>query len=163
MKQKAKFNANFAGPAMAGTLTMTVTHKDDQHLLCYGRSTAYVLLYYILKFHPYWSKYKEMAALFLVFLSPSYEMVHNFCISRVASFSRLRFFLKMDGWVRVLRPFNSISVISRRWKSDHERLCAMKRRSGSGRISPPVGFELATPWSEVGGANQSATRTLLFF
>ena len=58
----------------------------------------------------------------------------------------------MDGWV---------SVISRRWKGEHERLCAMKRRLGSGRISPPVGFESATPWSEVGSANRSATRTLL--
>ena len=44
----------------------------------------------------------------------------------------------MDGWVRVLRPFNSISVISRRWKGEHERLCAMKRRLGSGIISPPA-------------------------
>ena len=68
----------------------------------------------------------------------------------------------MDGWVRVLRPFNSISVISRRWKGEHERLCAMKRRLGSGRISSPAGFEPATPWSEVGSANRSATRTLLF-
>ena len=66
----------------------------------------------------------------------------------------------MDGWVRVLRPFNSISVFSRRWKGEHERLCAMKRRLGSGRISPPAGFEPATPWSEVGSANRSATRTL---
>ena len=66
----------------------------------------------------------------------------------------------MDGWVRVLRPFNSISVISRRWKGEHERLCAMKRRLGSGRISPPAGFEPATSWSEVGSANRSATRTL---
>ena len=66
----------------------------------------------------------------------------------------------MDGWIRVLRPFNSISVISRRWKGEHERLCAMKRRLGSGRISPPAGFEPATPWSEVGSANRSATRTL---
>ena len=66
-----------------------------------------------------------------------------------------------DGWVRVLRPFNSISVISRRWKGEHERLCAMKCRLGSGRISPPAGFEPATPWSEVGSANRSATRTLL--
>ena len=66
----------------------------------------------------------------------------------------------MDGWVSVLRPFNSISVISRRWKGEHERLCAMKRRLGSGRISPPAGFEPATPWSEVGSANRSATRTL---
>ena len=69
--------------------------------------------------------------------------------------------LQWDGWVRVLRPFNSISVISRRWKGEHERLCAMKRRLGSGRISPPAGFEPATPWTEVGSANRSATRTLL--
>ena len=55
---------------------------------------------------------------------------------------------------------NSISVISRRWKGEHERLCAMKRRLGSGRISPPAEFEPATPWSEVGSANRSATRTL---
>ena len=34
---------------------------------------------------------------------------------------------ELDGWVRVLRPFNSISVISRWWKGEHERLCAMKR------------------------------------
>ena len=67
----------------------------------------------------------------------------------------------MDEWVRVLRPFNSISVISRRWKGEHEMLCAMKRRLGSGRISPPTGFEHATPWSEVGRANRLATRTLL--
>ena len=66
----------------------------------------------------------------------------------------------MDGWVRVLRPFNSISVISRRWKGEHERLCAMKRRLRSGRISPPAGFEPATPWSEV---DRSTTRTLLWF
>ena len=66
----------------------------------------------------------------------------------------------MDGWVRVLRPFNSISVISRRWEGEHERLCAMKRRLGSGRISPPAGFEPTTPWSEVGSANCSATRML---
>ena len=66
----------------------------------------------------------------------------------------------MDGWVRFLRPFNSISVISRWWKGEHERLCAMKHRLGSGRISPPAGFEPATPWSEVGIANHSATRSL---
>ena len=51
------------------------------------------------------------------------------------------------GWVRVLRPFNSISVISRRWKGEHEKLCAMKRCLGSGRISPPAAFEPPTPWS----------------
>ena len=38
-------------------------------------------------------------------------------------------------------PFNSISVILRRWKGKHERLCAMKRRLGLGRISPPAGFK----------------------
>ena len=43
-----------------------------------------------------------------------------------------------NGWVWVLRPFDSISVISRRWKGEHERLCAMKRCLGSGRISPCV-------------------------
>ena len=57
--------------------------------------------------------------------------------------------LKMDGWVKVLRPFNSISVISRQWKDEHERLCAMKRRLGSGRISPPAGFEPATRLSRL--------------
>ena len=67
---------------------------------------------------------------------------------------------RMDGCVRVLHPFNSISVISRRWKGEHERLCAMKRRLGLGRISPPVGFEPATLWSEVGSANRPAMRTL---
>ena len=66
----------------------------------------------------------------------------------------------MDGCDRDLRPFNSNSVISGRWKCEHERLCAMKRHLGSERISPPPGFELATPWSEVGSANRSATRTL---
>ena len=66
----------------------------------------------------------------------------------------------MDGWVRVLRPFNSISVVSGRWKGEDERLCAMERRLGSGRISPTAGFEPTTPWSEVGSANRSATRTL---
>ena len=38
----------------------------------------------------------------------------------------------------------------------------MKCRLGSGRISSPAGFEPATPWSEVGSANRSATRTLLW-
>ena len=41
-------------------------------------------------------------------------------------------------------PSTVFSVISRRWKGEHERLCAMKRRLGSGRISPPAGFEPAT-------------------
>ena len=36
----------------------------------------------------------------------------------------------------------------------------MKRRLGSGRMSPPAGCEPATLSSEVGSANRSATRTL---
>ena len=51
----------------------------------------------------------------------------------------------MNGWMDELGFYNSISVISRRWKGEHEKLCAMKRRLGSGRISPPAGFEPATP------------------
>ena len=58
-------------------------------------------------------------------------------------------------------PVNSISVISGRYKGEYERLCAMKRRLGSERMSPLGGFERATPWSDVGSANRSATRTLL--
>ena len=70
----------------------------------------------------------------------------------------------LDRWMDELVfyvPFNTISVISRRWKGGHERVCAVKRRLGSGSILPPAGFESATPLSEVGSANRSATRTLL--
>ena len=35
-------------------------------------------------------------------------------------------------------PFNSISFISGRWKDEHEKLRAMKRRLGSEIISPPA-------------------------
>ena len=55
-------------------------------------------------------------------------------------------------------PFNSISVISGRWKGEHERLCAMKCRLYSGRISPQAGFEPATRWSEVGTARKPKRR-----
>ena len=37
----------------------------------------------------------------------------------------------MDGWLAFLRPFqyvNRISVISRRWADDNERLCAKLMR-----------------------------------
>ena len=76
------------------------------------------------------------------------ELVWILCSSSLCS--GMTYGRKMDGWVRVLHPFNSISVISRWWKGEHERLCAMKHRLGSGRISPPMGFEPVTPWSEVG-------------
>ena len=53
---------------------------------------------------------------------------------------------KSDGWMSLefYVPFNSISVISGRWKGEHERLCAMKCCLCSGRISPQAGFEPAT-------------------
>ena len=35
----------------------------------------------------------------------------------------------------------------------------MKRHLGPGRSSPPAGFEPASPLTEVGSANRSATRT----
>ena len=37
----------------------------------------------------------------------------------------------LKGWMDELQfnvPFNSISFISGRWKGEHEKLCAMKRR-----------------------------------
>ena len=40
--------------------------------------------------------------------------------------------------------FFSISVISGQWKGEYERLCAMKHRLSSERISPLAGFEPAT-------------------
>ena len=67
-------------------------------------------------------------------------------------------------WLNELRfnvPFNSISFISGQRKGEHEKLCAMKRRLGSEIISPPAGLEPDTPWSEVGSADRSATRSLL--
>ena len=48
----------------------------------------------------------------------------------------------------VYQLFNSISVVSGRLKGGHERLCAMKHCLGSGRFSPPAGFEPAIPKSE---------------
>ena len=54
-----------------------------------------------------------------------------------------------DGWMDELGFYApstvSISVISRRWKGEHERLCAMKRCLGSERILLPAGFEPVTP------------------
>ena len=37
--------------------------------------------------------------------------------------------------------FNSISVISGRWKDEHEWRYSMKRRLGSERVSPSAEFE----------------------
>ena len=52
---------------------------------------------------------------------------------------------QMDGSVGYCVPSNSISVISIQWMVEQERLCAMKRRLGSERISPPAGFEPENP------------------
>ena len=53
--------------------------------------------------------------------------------------------ISMDDELRFHVPFNSISVISGQWKGKHKRLCAMKRRLASERISTRAGFEPATP------------------
>ena len=65
----------------------------------------------------------------------------------------------MDGlWLYV--HFNSISVISGRWKCEHERLRANKRRLTYGFIQVlPAGFEPETTRSEIRSVNLSATRT----
>ena len=57
------------------------------------------------------------------------------------------FYTRWNRWMDelgILRPFNSISVIPRRWEGKNEMLCAMKRHLGSRRISPPAGFERGT-------------------
>ena len=54
-------------------------------------------------------------------------------------------------------PYNSISVISGWCKGEHEGLCAMKCHLGLERISPPMGFQPETLWSEVRSANCLAT------
>ena len=41
-------------------------------------------------------------------------------------------------------PFNIIEVISRQWKSDNERLQAMKHRTVMSLILPPAKVELGT-------------------
>ena len=54
----------------------------------------------------------------------------------------------LNGWRDELQfnvRFNRISFISGRWKGEHEKLCAMKRRLGSEIISPPAGLEPETP------------------
>ena len=53
------------------------------------------------------------------------------------------------------------SVFSGQWKGEHESHCAMKRRLGSGRISPPARFEHATRDPKSGALNRSAMWTLL--
>ena len=57
-------------------------------------------------------------------------------------------------------PFNIIYIISRQWKDDNEKLCAMKGPTVMSCIPTSVGFKLQTLWSEIGSANHSATWTL---
>ena len=42
-------------------------------------------------------------------------------------------------------PFNNISVISGRWKDEHERLCVVKRRLGSEKILASSGIRTREP------------------
>ena len=54
MKQKAKFNANWPGHAMWHYFDDGCNARGQlTYLHCYGQSTAYVLLFYILKFYHY--------------------------------------------------------------------------------------------------------------
>ena len=65
-----------------------------------------------------------------------------------------------DRWMDELTfyvPFNSISVISRQWKSEYEGFCAMKCHLASERISPPAGLKNETLSYEVRFANCLAT------
>ena len=50
----------------------------------------------------------------------------------------------MDGWIAILRPFNRISVISRRSEGDDERLYAMELRLRLESVLPPVALEPGT-------------------
>ena len=67
-KKTTTINAN----CRVVTLTTAVKYEDGKHLRRQSRSTAYVLLYYRLKFYHVWTKNKEMAILFrIVFDHPS--------------------------------------------------------------------------------------------
>ena len=47
----------------------------------------------------------------------------------------------MDGWVKVLRPFQQYFSHFETMEGWAWKVCATKRRLGSGRISPTAGFE----------------------
>ena len=86
--------------------------------------------------------------------------VNSFLQTRMRSYPVELEFKNVFEWMNELRVYvllDNISVISGRWKGDHDRLCAMNHRLGSNKISSPVGFELATPWSDVGSVNYSTT------
>ena len=59
------------------------------------------------------------------------------------------FYTRWNRWVdelRFLRFFKSISVITRRWEGEHERLCAMKCRSaGFGKNLASSGIRTSDP------------------
>ena len=73
----------------------------------------------------------------------------------------VRFEVQMTThWARNSDRMDELGFYRWGWNGEHERLWTMKHRLGSGRISPPVGFEPTTPWSEVGSANRLATLML---
>ena len=62
-------------------------------------------------------------------------------------YTEIIFRVGLNGWMDGLRfnvHFNSILFISGRWKGEHEKVCAMKRRLGSEIISPQAGLEPET-------------------
>ena len=103
------------------------------------RKKAWVLSYALMARWRLWSDWADAQA------DLSLRWAHR-------SFCWFRDFRWMDGWPAVFASFQQYISHSGRWKGEHERLCAMKRRLGSERISPPAGFEPETPWSEVGSA-----------
>ena len=64
----------------------------------------------------------------------------------------------MDGQLTILRPFKSVSVISRQWGSDNERLCAMESCLMLERFLPPGDDEPGTTQSAGQGLTYRATR-----
>ena len=67
-----------------------------------------------------------------------------------------------EGWMDEL-GFYVPSTVFQSFRDDGRvNMKGSVQWSYSERISPPAGFEPVTPWSEVGSANRSATRTLLY-
>ena len=101
----------------------------------------------------------------IIAFSSTYCIWHNLCWIFVNTiYTKIMCRVGLNGWMNDLWfnvPFNSISFISRRWKAEHKKLCAMKRRLGSEINSPPMGLEPETPRSEAGSANRAATGSLL--
>ena len=64
---------------------------------------------------------------------------------------------RMDGWVRVLRLFQQYFSHFEMMEGWTWKALFIEVPFRFGRILPLAGFEQATPWSEVGSTNRSAT------